>query len=182
MSSTTTVMGIDTSTTGFAFCILEDGKAVKWGKINFEGKAVFDRLVDGQNKLRAVSDQFQVDYLFFEAAAYVQNKKTVILLAMALGAIIPSIVKPGVVIYDLPPITWQAAIGNKPFTKAEKEQLKKDYPDKSDSWRQGEIRKIRKNRTRQWVNDNLGFDSDIDDVTDAAAIAYVGWSKISGQV
>lgn len=175
-------MGIDTSTKGFAFCIIKDGKAVKWGKIDFAGDKMFKRLIDAQKKLSAIAGEFEAEYLFFESAAFIQNKKTVILLAMALGAIIPSVVTADTIVDDIPPITWQNTIGNKAFTKAEKEELKKAYPDKSESWRKEKMREIRKGRTRTWVNENLGIDSEIDDVTDAAAIAWVGWSKISGQV
>lgn len=176
---TTTVMGIDCSTTGVAFSVIEDGRLIRWGKVTFDGNGVFERLINGQKYVNSIKDEFDVDYLFFESAIFVQNKRTVVLMAMALGAIIPSIIKPGVVVDDIPPITWNNAIGNKAFTKVEKQAIREEFPGKSDSWYQNKQRAIRKDRTRQWVRNKFGVDIDIDDVTDAIAIGYVGWEKVN---
>ena len=174
-----TVMGIDSSTTGLAFAIIKDGKLVKWGKVNFDGDGVFDRLINGQNYVRSISDEFDIDVLYFESAVFVQNKRTVVLLAMALGALIPAIIKPGVKVYDIAPIVWNNAIGNGSVTKAEKQAIREEFPGKSDSWYQSKQRAIRKDRTRQWVKNKFGVDIEIDDVTDAIAIGYVGWEKLN---
>ena len=176
-----TVMGIDCSTTGVAFSVIDDGKLVKWGKVDFNGKGVFERLINGQKYVTSIRDEFDVDALFFESAIFVQNKRTVVLMAMALGAIVPSIIKPGVFVDDIAPIVWNNAIGNKAFTKAEKQAIENEFPGKSKSWYQSKQRAIRKNRTRRWVLDKFGVDIEIDDVTDAIAIGYVGWEKLKNE-
>lgn len=176
------VMGIDTSTKSLAFCIVNaDGIPVEWGEIGFDGDKVFERLADGRRRVESVfKDDLTVDEIWFESAVFIQNKKTVVLMAMALGAIMSTLVKEGIRVYDVTPPTWQNFIGNKAFTRDEKDELKKQYPDKSDSWRQGKMREVRKDRTRQWALDKFGIDVASDNVSDAIAIAHFGWCKANG--
>lgn len=176
------VMGIDTSTKSLAYCIYSpEGKPVEWGEVFFEGERVFERLADGRNRVESVfKHRPPVDAIYFESSVFVQNKKIVILMAMALGAIMSTLVKEGTFVDDVTPPTWQNFISNRVFTKAEKDQLKKEYPDKSDSWRQNKMREIRKERTRQWAIDKFGIAVDSDNVSDAIAIGYYGWCKVNG--
>lgn len=176
------VMGIDTSTKSLAYCIYnEAGVPVEWGEILFEGSKVFERLAEGKRRVESVFEgRPEVDCIYFESAVFIQNKKTVVLMAMALGAIMSTLVKPGVEVDDVTPPTWQNFISNKAFTKAEKAELKKEFPDKSDSWRQTKMREIRKDRTRQWVKGKFGIDVESDNVSDAIAIGHFGWCEVNG--
>jgi Holliday junction resolvasome RuvABC endonuclease subunit len=167
------VMGADCSTQSFAFSIFDDGELVQWGEIKFVGKNVFERLADGQDKVRALRDVLQVDKVVIEGAIYVQNKKTVILLAYAFGAIISALVQSGAEVVEMSPMTWQSRIGNKVLTKAEKAAIMADNPGKSATWYTAANRNFRKNRTREWVRDNLGPDINNDNVTDAIALGWV---------
>ena len=173
------VMGIDTSTKSLAYCIYsEEGRPVEWGEIMFDGDRVFKRLSDGRRRVESVfGDQPRTDAVYFESAVFIQNKKVVVLMAMALGAIMSTLVDDDTEVDDVTPPTWQNFISNKAFTKAEKDALKKEYPDKSDSWRQNKMREIRKERTRQWAIDKFGIAVDSDNVSDAIAIGYYGWCK-----
>lgn len=171
------VMGADCSTQSFAFSIFDDGELVQWGEIKFTGSTVFERLADGQDKVRAMRDLLQVDKVVIEGAIYVQNKKTVILLAYAFGAIISALVQSGAEVSEVSPMTWQAAIGNKPLTKAEKAAIIEANPGKSKTWYSAANRNFRKNRTREWVKENLGPDIDNDNVTDAIALGWVASHK-----
>jgi Holliday junction resolvasome RuvABC endonuclease subunit len=107
------VLAIDASTNSFAFALFEGTKLVKYGEIDFVGKTVFDRLADAQIKLSAMKDHLEADEIVIEGATYVQNKRTVILLAYCFGAIISAVKRPGAEVIEVPPITWQNAIGNK---------------------------------------------------------------------
>lgn len=175
------VMGVDTSTNSLAYCIYSpEGKPVEWGEILFEGKRTFERLADGRRRVESVfKDKDRPDAIYFESSIFIQNKKTVILMAMALGAIMSTLVERGVTVDDVTPPTWQNFIGNKVFTKAEKEELNKQYPDKSDSWRKSKMREIRKDRTRQWAKSKFGIDVESDNVSDAIAIGYYGWCTVN---
>src|SRR6478735_4874024 len=127
-----TLLGIDVSTNSFAFCLIKNGKVVRHGEIFFKGKNVFERLADGQTKVRAMKDTLAAEKVVFESAVYVQNKKTVIVMAYAFGAIIAALLDAGSTVDEVTPMEWQNAIGNKTLTKAEKEAIQKANPGKSD--------------------------------------------------
>lgn len=172
-----TVLGVDASTQSFAFCVY-DGKPVRWGEINFKGASVFERLSYAQRTITTLRQYLHADMIVFESAIYVQNKKTVILLAYAFGAIVSTLIgtdKPAV--EEINPLVWQNAIGNKPLTKVEKDAIKNEFPGKSKSWYQNKSRELRKDRTRQWVSKTYGIDVESDNVSDAIAIAAVAYDK-----
>lgn len=167
------VMGIDASSNSFAYSIFVDEELVEWGEIYFSGKTVFERLHNGQDKLRSLSDRFDVDLICFESAVFVRNKKTVVLLAYTFGALVAALMDSGAEVKEIPPITWQYAIQNKPLTKAEKEDIQKGTPGKSKSWYDNKYREERKRRTMRWVEDNYGVTVDSDNISDAIALGHV---------
>ena len=167
------IMGIDASSNSFAYSIYQDQKLVEWGEIKFDGTSVFTRLHDGQRKLSSMSERLSVDLIVFESAVFVQNKKTVVLLAYVFGALISALMDSGADVKDIPPITWQNAIGNKALNKAEKLEIQKAHPGKSSSWYSNKYREERKDRTRQWVKKTYGLDIESDNITDAIAVGHV---------
>jgi hypothetical protein len=81
------------------------------------------------------------------------------------------------------PMTWQNFIGNKKLTKEEKHEIQKKNPSKSVSWFKNEERKVRKQRTINFININYDKQLDDDDVADACAIghwALFNWDKAFG--
>ena len=48
-----TVLGIDSSTNSFAFCLF-DKQPKKWGKVIFKGETVIDRIIDANNKINSL--------------------------------------------------------------------------------------------------------------------------------
>lgn len=172
-----TVLGVDASTNSMAFCLFKGGKPVKWGEIDFHGDNVFERLADGQRKVSAIRKTLEADMVVFESAVYVQNKKTVILLAYAFGAVISALMRMGAEIDEVSPIAWQNFIGNKALNKAEKEAIKKEFPDKSTSWYSSHNREIRKQRTMDWVKKTYGITVESDNISDAIGVAHFGYQK-----
>lgn len=168
------MLGIDVSTKSFAFCLYDSTGPVKWGEILFKGDNVYERLSDGQKKVAALAPTIKADLVVAEGAVYVQNKKTVILLSYALGAIISALYNGGMEIEEVSPITWQNGIGNKALTKIEKQTIRDENPDKSKTWYDAKNREFRKQRTIEFVR-TLGIDTDSDNVGDAAGIAYWGY-------
>lgn len=175
------VLGLDTSTQSVAWCLYDATGPVRWGEVSFVGKNAFERIADAQSKVRTVFKDVKPDVILFEAAAYIQNKQTVILLAMALGNILGAVTHPGTQVYSVPAITWQTVVGNPIFTKQEKEDLKKQFPDKSAVWLKDEMRRMRKERTAQLVETNYGIKSDNDNLTDAIMIAEYGYKTYGGK-
>lgn len=172
-----TVLGIDASTNSVAFCLYDETGPTKWGEIKFKGSNTFERIGDANAKVRAAFADIHPDLICFEAATFIQSRETVILLSYAFGAILSAIMKPGVVVEKVPPITWQNAIGNKAFSKEEKAELAAEHPDRKAAWLKEEMRRIRKQRTIDWVKATYGIDAENDNVGDAIAIAHVGYAK-----
>lgn len=166
------VMGVDASSNSFAFSIFEDGQLIEWGEIEFKGDSVFKRLHDGQNKLKGLAKRLQVDLIVFESAVFVNNKKTVVLLAYTFGAVVAALMDSGADVKEVPPITWQNAIGNKALNKDEKAAIQKANPGKSKSWYSNKYREERKDRTRQWVKKTFGLEIESDNITDSIGVGY----------
>lgn len=168
------IMGADCSTQSLGFAIFEDGQLVKWGEIKFIGKTVFHRLADAQRKIASLDDALGVDMVHFESAVYVQNKKTVILLAYAYGAIMGALIAAGAKdVEETSPLVWQRAIGNPPLSKEQKAAIDKLYPEAKKSYLSTKYREFRKDVTRRWVKKTFGIDVASDNVTDAIAIGAV---------
>ncbi len=177
-------MGIDCSTHSLAFTIFYNRKPIQWGKINFEGADVFERLADAADKLRAVKDDFDVDYIAFEGAimAKVRNPDVTIKLAMVYGACIAELMRKNVKVVTVKPLEWQSYIGNPNFKKAEKDALKVEFPGKSVSWYSTKTREIRKQRTMDYFNKKWPQMKLTDnDVGDSAGIAYYAYYTLTAR-
>lgn len=175
-------MGIDCSTHSLAFCIFYNRRPVRYGKILFQGADIWERLADASNKVRAVADDFDVDYIAFESAilAKVSNAAVTIKLAMVYGACIAELMRTGTKIVTPKPLEWQSYIGNPNFTKSEKDALKLEIPGKSASWYSGEIRTRRKQRTMDFFNQKWPHLNLTDnDVGDAFGLAYYCYYKLT---
>lgn len=169
------VMGIDCSTHSLAFCVMYNRKPERWGKINFEGADVFERLSDAANKIRAVREEFDVDYIAFEGAimAKVKNPDVTIKLAMVYGACLAELRRGRCKVITVLPLVWQSYIGNPNFKKPEKDKLRLDFPGKSAVWYSAKTREIRKQRTMDFFNKKWPVMAlDDNDVGDACGIAY----------
>lgn len=172
-----TVLGVDASTNSFAFCLYGKDGPIKWGEVHFKGKNVFERLSDGQKKVLAMGDELKADLIVFESAVFVQNKKTVILLAYAFGAIVSALMATGAKISEASPLAWQNYIGNKPLTKPEKQAIIDKTPGKSKTWYSNANREFRKQRTMNWAKDQFGIEVDSDNISDAIGLSHYAYHK-----
>jgi Holliday junction resolvasome RuvABC endonuclease subunit len=168
------VLGIDASTHSVAYCLNTPSGIKTYGEIMFSGETVFERLADAQKQIPQLLGHLDYDMILFESAVYIQNKRTVILLAYSFGAVLGALVKPGVAVHDISPLVWQPAIGNRALTKEEKIQIQLDHPGKSKSWYSNKQREFRKQRTKDWVTKNYGLQVATDNISDAIAISHVG--------
>ncbi len=176
------VMGIDCSTHSLAFCIMYNKKPIKWGKINFNGADVFERMADASNKIRAIKDDFEVDYIAFEGAimAKVKNPDVTIKLAMMYGVCIAELMRKNVEVITVNPLVWQSYIGNPNFKAPEKAQLRVDYPRKTAAWYSTKTREIRKQKTMTFFNNKWpSMDITDNDVGDACGIAYYAYYNLT---
>ena len=171
-SQASTVMGIDSSTHSLAFAVMKDNKLIKYGKINFSGNTSYERLADSQKKVSSLADDFDVDYIAIEKAIFASSIDTAIKMGMAVGVIIAGVLKPGTVVVEVAPSTWQAYIFNTNWTKEKKADLRKKFPGKSASWYKSYIRDQRKQYTINYFNKLFKINVDDNDVSDAIGIAY----------
>ena len=171
------VLGVDASTNSFAFCLMDGKKAVRWGEVNFEGNDVYQRILDAKRKIKSFKDELNFDFVVIEAAISVKSVHTGIKMAYVFGAIMGELLNDGIEVVEVHPITWQSYIGNKNFTKNEKQAVRDEFPGKSDNWYKGKIREIRKQRTLDFAR-TLGIEVQSDNVSDAAGIAWYAVNEI----
>ena len=171
------ILGIDASTNSFAFCLMDQKNVVKWGEITFEGANVYERILDAKNKIKAFKHTLDFDFVVIEAAISVRSVHTGMKMAYVFGAIMGELLNENVEVVEVHPITWQSYLGNKNYTKAEKNAIKLEFPEKSDNWIKGKIRERRKQRTIDFAR-NLGIKTESDNVADAAGIAWYAVNEI----
>ena len=172
-----TVLGVDLSTNSFAFCIF-NGKPISWGKINFSGTSIYDKIIDAHKKTNAAKEFINVDYVCIESAIMVRSQDVAIKMAMIVGAVVSALADHQDMIVTVPPSAWQPYIGNKNFSKVEKENLKLQYPGKSDVWYRNKSRDIRKQRTMNFFNERYSIHVTDHDVADSMGIAYYAYNKL----
>lgn len=168
-----TVCGIDASTNSLAFAIFEDGNPVRCGEIMFNGSTVFERLKDAKQKTKALVEAgyLQADYVIIESAIMVRNIQTALDLAYVYGAIIGELMAFNPEVHKIAPISWQSGIGVPNLKKSEKEEISKEFPNKSKSWYQNKGRLIRKQRILDVAREHFDIPNNSDNVGDAVGIA-----------
>jgi len=173
------VLGIDASTNSVAFCLMENDKPIKWGKIEFEGADIYEKIYNAKVKMHAMLPQLKSDYIVVEGAVFVKSPDAVIKLSYVYGVIIAELMSTGAKVMTISPTSWQAYIGNKNPTKAEKDKLKFDNPGYAESWYKNKMREIRKQRTVDHFNNKYDLDLDDFDVADAFGIAHYSNSVLT---
>ena len=171
------VLGIDASTNSFAFCLMDEKKAIKWGEIQFDGDNVYQRILDAKRKIKAFKHELDTDFVVIEAAISVKSVHTGIKMAYVFGAIMGELLSDNIEVVEVHPITWQSYLGNKNFTKAEKQAVKNEFPNKSENWYKGKVRELRKARTIEFAR-SMGINTESDNVADAAGIAWYAVNEI----
>jgi Holliday junction resolvasome RuvABC endonuclease subunit len=166
------VLGIDASTNSVAFCLMDNNKPLKWGKIEFTGSDIYEKIYDAKMKMHAMLDELKADYIAIEGAVLVRSPDAVIKLSYVYGVVIAELMSTGAKVITISPTSWQAHIGNKNPTKMEKDKLKFENPGYADSWYKNKMRQIRKQRTVDYFNNKYNLQLDDFDVADAFGIAH----------
>ncbi|MEY4331358.1 MAG: hypothetical protein RLZZ196_96 [Bacteroidota bacterium] len=169
----TKVLGIDASTNSIAFCLFDGDTPVKWGELMFHGSTVYERILDAKRKVRAIRERLNYDTICIEAAVSVKSVATGLKMAYMFGTIMGELMYDDTKVVEVHPLKWQGYINNPNFTKAEKENVKKEFPGKSESWYKNKIRELRKQRTIKFAS-TLGIYTENDNVADAVGIAWWG--------
>jgi Holliday junction resolvasome RuvABC endonuclease subunit len=166
------VLGIDASTNSVAFCLMENDKPLKWGKIEFVGSDIYEKIYDAKIKTHAMLEELKSDYIAVEGAILVRSPDAVIKLSYVYGVVIAELMSTGSKVITISPSSWQAFIGNKNPTKDEKSAIRLLNPGYADSWYKNKLRNMRKQRTADYFNNKYNIAIDDFDVADAFGIAH----------
>ena len=166
------VLGIDASTNSVAFCLMENNVPIKWGKIEFVGADIYEKIYDAKVKMHAMLDELKSDYIVVEGAVLVRSPDAVIKLSYVYGVVIAELMSTGAKVITISPTAWQAHIGNKNPTKDEKSAIRLKNPGYAESWYKNQLRNMRKQRTVDYFNKKYNLILDDFDVADAFGIAH----------
>jgi len=166
------VLGIDASTNSVAFCLMENDKPLKWGKINLVGSDIYEKIYDSKKKMHVMLDELKADYIAVEGAILVRSPDAVIKLSYVYGVVIAELMSTGASVITISPSSWQAYIGNKNPTKDEKQAIRVKNPGYADSWYKAQLRNMRKQRTVDYFNNKYGILLNDFDVADSFGIAH----------
>lgn len=173
LSKPSSVIAVDASTNSLAFSYFENGRLIRYGKIRFTGTDALYKAGDACKKAIPFFKKIKADVLVMEAAIYSNSPKTAMQLSLVQGAIIAAAQVSGIKnVTTITPMEWQNFIGTRLLTSAEKQDIVKKNPGKSNSWYKSKERETRKNKTISSVNKNFGIEVFDDDVADAIGI---GW-------
>lgn len=186
-----TICTIDASTNSLAFALFTTNSSKfgetlgTVGKINFEGRDVYEKVMDAGQKVKAVFDYYGgFEAIVIEHTVFMNSPKTAADLALVQGAILGAAGQAGTkVIGKVSPITWQNYIGNKKLSKDEQLYIRSQHPGKSVSWYKNFERNLRKERTIKFINTIYNRQITDNDVADACGIghwAMNNWNKAIG--
>jgi hypothetical protein len=181
------VCAIDASTNSLAFAVFNTKKKdiTTIGKINFEGKDTYEKVMDAGKKVKAFFDIYGgFEAIIIEHTVFMNSPKTAADLALVQGAILGSAGQSGTqIIGKVSPITWQNFAGNKKISKEEQLVIRAQNPGKSVSWYKSHERNIRKERTIRFINtiyDRTISDNDVADACGIGHWALSNWTKAIG--
>lgn len=179
------ICAIDASTNSLAYATFHGNSLKECGKINFEGKDIYEKVIDAGRKSMGLFEHIvNVDAIVIEHTVFMNSPKTAADLALVQGALLGAAGQSGIrTIGKVSPITWQNFIGNKKISKDEKLFIRAKNPGKSESWYKSYERDLRKQRTINFIN--VQYDKTIsdNDVADACGIghwALKNWGKAIG--
>jgi len=168
------ICAIDASTNSLAFAFYTNKTITGFGKINFEGANIYQKVIDATAKTKALFDHYNmINAIVIEHTVFMNSPKTQADLALVQGGIIGGAGISGIKkIASVSPVEWQNFLGNKRLTKEEQLQLRSLNPGKSLSWYKSYERDFRKRRTIKLLE--IAYDKKIEDydVADAAGIGH----------
>ena len=179
------ICAIDASTNSLAYATFHGGNLKEVGKINFEGKDIYEKVIDAGRKSKGLFEYIiNVDAIVIEHTVFMNSPKTAADLALVQGALLGAAGQSGIsTIGKVSPITWQNFIGNKKISKEEKAIIVARNPGKSESWYKTYERNLRKQRTIDFIEFEYNKKVEDNDVADACGIghwAINNWNKAVG--
>jgi Holliday junction resolvasome RuvABC endonuclease subunit len=176
------IITVDASTTSIAYAVFEDKKLILNGKVEFLGKNVYQKISSAIGSVVDVIKDIAPEALVIERAIFINSPKTMSELSMVQGAILAGASLAGIKIFKgTNPIAWQTYIGNGKVTKDAKLLMRKENPERSESWYKQHEREARKQKTINFVNVNYDLEIADNDIADAIGIGHYAlrnWDKL----
>jgi Holliday junction resolvasome RuvABC endonuclease subunit len=170
------ILGIDASTNSVAFTLFVDGKPSRWGKIEMDGD-IYEKVRQSRVRFADAMKELNPDYVVIESAILVRSPDASIKIAMVVGSIIGSLEK-HVRVITVKPTEWQNYIGNRNWTKVQKDSFKVEHPGYKESWYSNKIREKRKQFTVDYFNKKYSIELDDFDVADSFGVAYFATERL----
>jgi Holliday junction resolvasome RuvABC endonuclease subunit len=176
------IISIDASTTSIAYAVFENKKLILSGKVEFLGKNVYEKISSAIGSVVDVIRDIAPEALVIERAIFINSPKTMSELSMVQGAILAGASLAGVKVFKgTNPIAWQTYIGNGKVTKDAKLLMRKENPDRSESWYKQHEREARKQKTINFININYDLEISDNDIADAVGIGHYAlqnWDRL----
>lgn len=167
------VLGIDPSTTSFAFTHMVDKKIEKCGKIDFPKHSnMVARAKIINEHLTEQLLTFKPDLVAVEQMIYIQNPQTSRELSYTVGYIIGKASELNIPIIDVGPMTWKAFIGYKNVRKTDIAEWAKEIGEKEAKKKAAFERKDRVRSIMFHIYPEI--EEEDYDIWDSIAIAYWG--------
>jgi Holliday junction resolvasome RuvABC endonuclease subunit len=164
------VLGVDASTKSYAWCLLDGAKVVSMGEEVFEGKSMYEKMKEAEKAAQRLA-KMAPEFCALEQAVFVNNRAVTIKLSYFYGILMGAMAANDIPFDDVPPMTWMNHIGNARFTKQEQMDFRKLHPKRTKNWYKDQMRKIRKQRTIDWVVDRYSLTPENDNIADAVGVA-----------
>jgi Holliday junction resolvasome RuvABC endonuclease subunit len=181
------ICAIDASTNNLAFALFDTKtkELGSTGKIDFEGRDIYQKVLNAGERVKAVFDHYGgFEAIIIEHTVFMNSPKTAADLALVQGAILGAAGQTGTkVVGKVSPITWQNFIGNKKISKEEQLFIRSQIPGKSESYYKAHERMLRKERTIKFINtiyDRTVTDNDVADACGIGHWALSNWTKAIG--
>jgi Holliday junction resolvasome RuvABC endonuclease subunit len=163
------IVGIDSSTTGIAMCLLVEGKPKTAMYLSLPHSEFLERMHRAREWFAAALMTENPEFVMIEAPIYIQNPMTTKNLSYIVGMLIGECLHKDIPVVDVSPATWKGWLGCKPVTKNMKiniiEQLGQTEGRK-------EIQRLRKSQVQDIMRDRFPYlNWDNDNVADSAGIA-----------
>ena len=126
------ICAIDASTNSLAFALFDtkEKELISIGKITFDGKDTYEKVMDAGKKVKAFFDIYGgFEAIIIEHTVFMNSPKTAADLALVQGAILGSAGQSGThIIGKVSPSTWHNFIGNKNISKEEQLVIRSKNP------------------------------------------------------
>lgn len=170
------VMGIDSSTLGVAWCVVQDAKPIASGKINLTKiKGMNDKLKQIGRDFPSLLEEHRPDYIFIEKTIFIRSAATARVLSYVVGALMVLALSQDYLVTDIEPMVAKSFYGytpiNKKFTAAATRKLGKLESRKLCA----QLRKTQIQRVNKYNFPD--FEWTDDDISDACSIAIYGYNE-----